>query len=68
MNDVTRLQIADILGDAFGPTGATKEDLLATAAGAGAPPQLLDRLHELPDRKFRNMRALWPHIPEVPIE
>lgn len=68
MNDVTRVRIADILGDAFGPQGAGKDDLLATATRAGAPPELLDELQKLPDRKFRTMRDLWDHLPEIPIE
>jgi hypothetical protein len=68
VSTVTRLQIADVLGDAFGPTGADKADLLATAARAGAHPAVLEELHKIPDRRYRTMRALWDHLPEVPVE
>lgn len=68
MSAVTRLQIADVLGDAFGPDGADKQELLAVAARAGTPPKVLAHLQQLPDRRFRDMRALWDHLPEVPVE
>lgn len=66
--EVTRIEIADLVGDAFAPGGAEKADLLSTAAQHGAHPAVLDKLGELPERRFRTMRDLWDHLPEVPID
>jgi hypothetical protein len=68
MKTVTRLEIADMVGDAFGPAGADRAAVLATATANGAHPAVLDKLRELPDRRFRSMRELWSHIPDVPID
>jgi hypothetical protein len=68
MNTVTRIDIADLIGDAFGPSGADRAALLATAAEKGAHPVVLEKLTELPDQRFRTMRELWDHIPEVPVD
>ena len=68
MKVVTRLEIADLVSDAFGPAGADRAALLATAATNGAHPAVVDKLHELPDCTFRSMRQLWHHIPEVPVD
>lgn len=65
---VTRIEIADLVGDAFGPAGAEKASLLSTAAHQGAHPAVLDKLGELPNRRFRTMRDLWDHLPDVPID
>ena len=68
MTVLTRIEIADLVADAFGPDGATRAELLATAIEKGAHPVVLEKLGELPDRRFRTMRALWHYIPEVPID
>ena len=68
MNTVTRFEIAHLIEDAFGPAGADRASLLATATSKGAHPAVLDKLGELPDRRYRTMRELWQHIPEVPLE
>ncbi len=65
---VTRIDIADLIPDAFGPRGADRAALLATAAEKGAHPAVQAKLTELPDRRFRTMRELWDHIPEVPVD
>jgi hypothetical protein len=65
---VTRIEIADFVEDAFGPGGAHRSALLATATERGAAPVVLTKLGELPDRHFRSMRDLWDHIPEVPLD
>lgn len=65
---VTRLEIADIIEDTFGPRGAARADLLATATTKNAPPQVLEALSQLPDIQFPTMRHLWGHIPEVPVD
>ncbi len=62
---VTRLEIADTVGHAFGPQGASKGDLLAAAARQGAHPVVITELQRLPDITYRTMRSLWDHLPEV---
>lgn len=68
MNTVTRLEIADLIEDAFGPAGTDRTALLAVAAKKGAHPVVVDKLGELPDRRFRSMRELWDYLPEVPVD
>jgi hypothetical protein len=67
MNELTRIEIANLVADAFGAKGADRSDLLAVAVQRNAPPSMLDKLRELPDRHFRSMQDLWYHIPEVPV-
>jgi hypothetical protein len=67
VSELTRIEIADHVADAFGPQGAHRSDLLAVAVQKNAPPNMLDKLHQLPDRHFRSMQDLWHHIPEVPV-
>jgi hypothetical protein len=65
---VTRIQIADLLCDAFSPTGASKHELLTTAEANDAPDQVLSQLRTLPTRHFPRMRDLWEHLQDVPVE
>ena len=67
MPTLTRLEIVDLIEDAFAPGGATRSALLAVAAQKGAHPAVLEKLGELPDRRFRTMRDLWQHLPDVPL-
>jgi hypothetical protein len=68
MSTVTRVAIADAVGDAFEAGGARRSEILATATSKKAPPAVLNRLAELPDRHFSHVRELWRHMPEVPVE
>lgn len=68
MRTVTRLEIADLIEDAFGSAGTDRAALLAAAATKGAHPVVVDKLGELPDRRFRSMRELWDYLPEVPVD
>lgn len=68
MTTVTRIEIADLVEDGFGPRGASRDDLLIAAARRGADPRVLTTLETLPDRRFRTMRELWEHLPEVPLD
>lgn len=65
MNRMTRLEIADMLGDAFGPAGADRAALVAVATKNQADPDVLQRLRTLPDRRFRTMRDLWDLLPDT---
>ncbi|WP_454853642.1 DUF2795 domain-containing protein [Promicromonospora soli] len=68
MGNVARIQIAELVADAFGPSGADRSQILATAVAGGAPPELLTELERLPERSFATMRELWGYLPDVPIE
>ena len=62
---VTRIHLADLVGDEFGPDGASKNQLLATAADHDASLATLSHLHQLPDRRFRHMAQLWSFLEDV---
>lgn len=64
---ITRLDIAEHVRDAFGDAGANREDLIATAVDNHAPPAVLDALRNLPDRTFRRLPDLWPHLQGIPV-
>lgn len=64
---MSRLDIADLLADAFGPCGALRSDLLEVATAKGAHPRIIDDLRALPDRRYTCMRDLWPWLSEVPV-
>jgi hypothetical protein len=68
MNVVTRIQIADLVGDAFGPGGADRAGLVDAATGKRGDPRVLEALRRLPDRRFPTMRDLWRHLPDMPVE
>jgi len=68
MSTVTRVAIADAVWDAFEAGGARRSEILAVATSKKAPPAVLDRIAELPDRHFSHVRDLWSHMPEVPVE
>ncbi len=65
---ITRVEIADHVRDVFQRGSVTRTELLAGAADHGARPAVLDTLQRLPDRVYRELRELWPDIPDVPIE
>ncbi|GAB3173358.1 hypothetical protein GCM10027059_44220 [Myceligenerans halotolerans] len=65
---MARVQVADLVADAFGPSGAHRSEILAAAVKGGGPPELLVELERLPDRRFATMRDLWDHLPDTPVE
>jgi hypothetical protein len=65
---VTRLKIADAIAGGFGPRGAGREDLLSAARQAGAEPEVLSVVKQLPDLHYRTLRDLWDHLPDMPVE
>lgn len=64
---VTRTDIADVVAPAFQRPPASRSEILETAASVQAPPELLAVLERLPDRDYRAMRELWPHLGHVPV-
>ncbi|GAB2730975.1 hypothetical protein [Nocardioides pakistanensis] len=65
---LTRTQIAQYVGPAFGDGGVRTSELLAAATSAQAPPAVLERLNSLPERTIPHLRELWRLMPEVPVE
>lgn len=65
---VTRTEIADVVESAFAGHPLTRADLLAHATSHRARVDILETLAQLPDRSFRSVRDLWPHLPGVPVD
>lgn len=65
--DVTRIGIADVVEHAFDHPPASRSGILQTAAAMQASPELLAVLERLPDRDYRTLRDLWPHLGSVPV-
>ncbi|WP_129669535.1 DUF2795 domain-containing protein [Phytoactinopolyspora endophytica] len=65
--NVTRLEIADAVEGAFSTSPANKADILAQATANHARTELLDTLGRLPERDYRTLRDLWPHLAGVPV-
>lgn len=56
------------IADAFHGGAATKHDLIGAARERGASPEVVAALHRLPEGSYRELRSLWPHLPQLPIE
>lgn len=67
MAEVTRMQIVDFAGDAFVQLPITKHSLLAEALLHEAPGEVLAVLERLPETVFPNPRAVWRHLPDIPV-
>jgi hypothetical protein len=65
---VSRVEIAEQFATAFMGPPVTREQLLAFARQGGARPAVLQQLEQLPDGPFREVRELWPSMPDLPIE
>lgn len=66
--EVTRVEVADEVGDAFPPGGTTKGELVEAARHRRVRPQVVGLLESLPERRYRHLRELWEQLPRVPIE
>ncbi|MDI1466111.1 DUF2795 domain-containing protein [Catellatospora sp. KI3] len=64
---VTRTELANHIETAFTDGPATRDRLLAHAAGSHARPEVIDVLHTLPTRAYHTMRDLWNDLAHVPI-
>lgn len=66
---VSRTEIADTLETAFDRGPIHRAELVAAAQLAGARPELLTTLEELPGGEpFGQLRQLWTHLSHLPIE
>jgi len=64
---VTRVEILDVLDDAFAVGPASRVQLVGAARAQGARAELVALLEELPDRQYVHQRQLWVHMPQVPV-
>jgi hypothetical protein len=64
---VTRVEILDVLDDAFANGPASRQTLVATARAQGARPEVIALLEQLPERTFVHQRQLWVHMADVPV-
>ncbi|MGH3487702.1 MAG: DUF2795 domain-containing protein [Actinopolymorphaceae bacterium] len=64
---VTRVEILDVLDDAFAVGPASRGQLVSAARAQGARAELVVLLEELPDRQYVHQRQLWVHMPNVPV-
>lgn len=65
---VTRVEIAEHVAPAFDYGPASTGELLESARGTQARPEVVTLLERLPNRTFRELRQLWPELPEVAID
>lgn len=66
---VTRVELVDHVGPAFGSGPMTRSDLIAAANQAGARVEVVNVLNRLPEgRRFMKPHDLWHDLADVPIE
>ena len=68
MSTVTRVEIADHLASTFDYGPASKDELLEHARATQARPEVLSLLEQLPSRTFRELRQLWPQLPDIAVD
>ena len=66
-SEVTRIEIAQAVQEAFRRRPAPRIRLIETAKGRGARGEVISLLERLPDRGFGHLRELWREMPEVPV-
>lgn len=64
----TRIEIADLIEDTLDGSVRDRSQLIAAARDAGARDRVIDTLSSLPEREYRGLRELWPHLPGIQIE
>jgi hypothetical protein len=65
---VSRVEIVEHVATTFMGTPVSREQLVESARQAGARPAVLQLLEQLSGGPFREVRELWPAMPDVPIE
>jgi hypothetical protein len=64
---VTRVEIVEHVAAAFDGEPSARDQLLELARQRGARSAVLRALEELPHGPFRQVRDLWPFLPDMPI-
>lgn len=65
--ELTRLEVARAVGDAFGPQPVDRTVLILTAERSGARAEVMTVLRRLGARRFNDLRELWSQLPEMPV-
>lgn len=68
VRDVTRIEVAEAIGEAFEGKPISREELIEQAQRRKVADPLIGLLRSLPNRRYRHVRDLWEDLPEVPIE
>lgn len=63
---VTRLEIAEAVGEAFQEGGLGRGEILALVEVASRP-EVVDVLRELPDRRYSRLNELWEELHDIPV-
>lgn len=66
-SQVTRVEIADAVEEAFHRRPAPRKRLIEAATRCGARGEVVSLLEQLPDREFGHLREIWREMPEVPV-
>jgi len=64
---LTRSEIAQAIGAAFGMGQVDRDQIVETARRCGARPEVVSMLEQLPARRFNDLRELWSELPEMPV-
>jgi hypothetical protein len=64
---VTRIELAVHIEAAFISGPATRDRMLAYAAGSHARPEVIVLLQGLPDKPYASIRDLWYELGQIPI-
>lgn len=64
---VTRVEIAEVVADAFEVGIPDRDTLIRVASQNGARPEVLTTLEKLPERRFSGLRQLWEVLRKVPV-
>lgn len=64
---VTRTELANHIEAAFSAGPATRDRLLAYAAGSHARPEVIEVIKTLSERPYPQLRDLWTDLAHIPI-
>lgn len=64
---VTRREVADAVGSAFGMAHVPRDAIVDAARSAGARSEVVRILEALPARSYNELRQLWADLPEMPV-
>lgn len=63
---VTRMEIAEAVGHAFGERGATRSEIVEAARTTDRK-EILEALSGLPDRRYSRLNELWEVLHDIPV-
>lgn len=63
---VTRMEIAEAVGQAFGEGGATRGEIVEAARTTDRQ-EIVEVLSALPDRRYARLNELWEVLHDIPV-